>query len=325
MKWRYVYNTEGRHITHDEFTKAFGTDNNSNSDKGNQQKGQEGNGGSFGNKKGGKDYKKRNRKLHRTKTTPGGTKDSVRVEMKEKNDKYDSSSDDSDSDGNSADRGTKQTRRNPKASPRARRGRQPYARIVIDPGTDFEVIGGVGWRVIERFNRNTPMSGAFAGSQGASYPVVSAATIYEGNDGPILLGIGAAAWDSREEQYESLLNLHEMQKYGIEVNDKAERDGGTQQITVGPHEIPLVFEQERTLHFRIRQPTEEEINTLPIQWLIPKCQTATSSLLRRRNEVVICPELAPWRERVGFPPEVVMEATMAATTQLCANLVEMDN
>ena len=245
--------------------------------------------------------------------------------MKEHISDSDSSSYDSDSNGSDGGQGTNRSRRNPAALPIARRGRQPYARVVIDPGTDFEVIGGVGWRVLERFNRDASMSGAFAGSQGASYPVVSAATIFESENGPILLGIGAAAWDDRQEQHESLLNSHEMRKYGIDIDDKAKRDGGNQRIIIGPHEIPLVFEQQRTLHFQIRQPTENEMNNLEIHWLIPQCQTATSSLLRRRNEVVIRPEPAPWRERLGFPPENVMAATLTATTQLCANPVEMDN
>ena len=326
MKWRYTFNKEGRHITRAEFVEQYGDDDDRDGSKGNRKGGQEDNRGRSGNNKEGKSKRKGDKKVRRTKTSSAGTKHGVRVEMKDHHDHdSNSSSDDSDDERSSGGEGAKRSRRNPLALSITRRGRQPYARVVIDPGTDFEVIGGVGWRVVERFNRDTSMSGAFAGSHGASYPVVSAVTIFDSSTGPILIGIGAAAWDDRAEQNESLLNSHEMRKYGIDVDDKSERDGGTQQLTIGSHRIPLVFENERTLHFRIREPTEDEMNNLEIQWLIPKCQTATSSLLRRRNKVVIRPEPAPWRERLGFPPEAVVAATMAATTQLCADPVEMEN
>ena len=335
MQWRRVWNEDGRQLLKEEFEDGYQAQGHSKDDasrKGNQSK----------------DHSKRKRgaknRVRRTKTESVGTEESgttLKVRFKDDEDDSSCGSDVSSADDSDGDSGSEsgtapakkskarrkgKARRNPIEQLAARRGRQAYARALLDSGTDYEVIGGVGWQVTQRYDRETEIGGAFEGSPGSTLPVVSALTIYEHPDqGPILLGIGAAAWDDRVEQNESLLNSHELRRHGVDVDDITERDGGTQTITVDGIPIRMTFEGERTLHFKIRRPTAAEIDELDPHWLIPVCQEATCSLLMRRNKALIRTGDIPWRERLGFCPADVLTATMEATTQLCSSPVEMDN
>jgi hypothetical protein len=170
------------------------------------------------------------------------------------------------------------------------------------------------------------LDGAFGGMSGGELPVVVGVTAYDHKElGPVLLGVGAAAWDERAEQTESLLNLHELRKHNVIVEDKSLRDGGLQMLEVDGIKIDLVFEDERLLYIPICRPTEEEMNELSIHWLIPRSPDSTSKLLARRNKMAIVPEMSPWDERLGNSPEAVTVKTLLATTQLCSSPVEMDN
>ena len=75
-------------------------------------------------------------------------------------------------------------------------------RIIIDPGTEIDVIGWVGWfilNVVDGMMAN--LGGALAGIGDRRLPIVSAVTAYDHEtEGPILIGHGQAAWDDRPEQ-----------------------------------------------------------------------------------------------------------------------------
>ena len=88
------------------------------------------------------------------------------------------------------------------------KGKEP--RIVIDPGTEFEVIGGIGWEMVEQVSKAVKMGGALAGIQGPTLPIINAICAVDcATTGmPVLLGIGGAAWDDRKEQAEALINSH---------------------------------------------------------------------------------------------------------------------
>ena len=201
------------------------------------------------------------------------------------------------------------------------------ARGVIDPGTDCEVIGGIGWEVETVTNVTTAMGGYFTGDDDqCRLPVVSAITAYEHPEiGTVLLGIGAAAWDDRAEQTESLLNSHELRYHGVVVDDKAKRDSGGQKLTVDGIDVRLDFENGRLLYIPIHQPTQDELANLTVHWLIPKTPAVASGLLQRRTQAKFVPEDTPWSDQLGGCPEETVKHTLTATTQLCAGPVEMDN
>jgi hypothetical protein len=178
----------------------------------------------------------------------------------------------------------------------------------------------------ERLNRETQLDSALAGMSGDCLPVVTAVTAFDHKElGPVLLGVGAAAWDDRVEQTESLFNSHELWKHNIVVNDKAIRDGVLQSLEVDGITIDLKFEDERILYIPLREPTEEEMKDLVIHWLIPREPSSTSKLLARRNKMAIATEPASWEERLGNCPEMILVKTMACTTQLCSSPIEMEN
>ena len=54
----------------------------------------------------------------------------------------------------------------------------------------------------------TQLDGALAGMLGGNLPVVTGVTAYNHSElGPVLLGVGAAAWDDRAEQTEVIAKL----------------------------------------------------------------------------------------------------------------------
>jgi hypothetical protein len=102
-------------------------------------------------------------------------------------------------------RQTKTTRlKRGRRNPVVRRGRteDELPRVVLDEGTELEVIGGIGWTVLEELSKTASMGGWRAGMEGPTLPLVNAVCAYDrGEDGmTILLGLGAAAWDDRPEQ-----------------------------------------------------------------------------------------------------------------------------
>jgi hypothetical protein len=283
---------------------------------------------------------KRKKKARRTLTTQVGTKatELPRIKFKDESDSDESQSGDEDGESNATSgmvTGTKLAEpaarvKKPKKrrNPIVRRGRvsNEEPKGIIDPGTDFELIGGVGWKVLERLNHETQLDGALMGMSGDCLPVVTAVTAFDHKElGPVLLGVGAAAWDDRVEQTESLFNLHELRKHNIVVNDKAIRDGGLQSLEVDGITINLKFEDERILYIPLRKPMEEEMKDLVIHWLIPREPSSTSKLLARRNKMAIATEPASWEERLGNCPEMILVKTMACTTQLCSSPIEMEN
>jgi hypothetical protein len=218
-------------------------------------------------------------------------------------------------------------------NPIVRRGRteDEQPRVVLDEGTELEVIGGIGWTVLDELSKTANMGGWRAGMEGPTLPLVNAVCAYDNKDGTtFLLGLGAAAWDDRPEQTESLVNTHVMRNNNVEVDNVAYRDGGLQRLKVGGNEIPLEFsDNEKLLTFIIRKPTEEELNTLPVNWLTPRIPITSTQLLRqslRRERGNLTPENPiNWERKLGHPPEAILAKTIEATTQLCVAPIEMEN
>ena len=125
-----------------------------------------------------------------------------------------------------------------------RRGRatDKTLRAVLDEGTEFEVIGGTGWVVLEKFSKSASMGGWRSGMEGPTLPIVNAVCAYydELSGKTVLLGVGSAAWDDRVEQTEALINTHAMCGNNVIVHDIAMRNGGLQRLEVGNEIVNLI-------------------------------------------------------------------------------------
>ena len=238
---------------------------------------------------------------------------------------------------------------------RGRTRRQPYA--VIDPGADEELIGGDGWFILHVSGHSTPVHGAIEGMGSITLPKVDAITaVRDSNGETILLGVGNATFDRRPTQHESLWNSHHLREGGSIVYDVAESHGGRQCMEVRMHDgswktIPLEFDGN-IMKVNLFTPTEEELTDLRVVWITPAINGDYNSQSIRRsriaardfqlrmpntNQEVPAEEMPTnpsptardsgskdWRALLGFPSEKVMEKTLEATTQLCAEPVEME-
>jgi len=366
IRWRGVYNSESRHLRADERTPdsssagttGYSSNNNNDNKRKSRKTKQSDDDASVGseNKRRSKTQKKKSaRSTRRTKTSSTGLNDYVvsksavpQVHLKSSEDE--DSDNDSDEQEYDSDIDTKSpsqpssTTQHPKTktrplnrgrrNPIVRRGRteDELPRVVLDEGTELEVIGGIGWTVLEELSKTASMGGWRAGMEGPTLPLVNAICAYDRReDGTtILLGLGAAAWDDRPEQTESLVNTHVMRNNNVEVDNIARRDGGLQRLKIGSEEIPLEFsDNEKLLTFVIRKPTDLELDTLPKNWLTPRIPINSTQLLRhslrRERGNVTSENPDDWERKLGYPAEAVLAKTIEATTQLCVAPIEMEN
>jgi hypothetical protein len=126
----------------------------------------------------------------------------------------------------------KKSRRNPISWRGRTRIEKP--RAIIDPGTEVDVICGVGLKVLSKIDTQVAqLDGALEGMGECGLPLVTAVTAHDHPaEGTVLLGAGCAGWDERPKQTESLFNSHDMQKHNVIVHDTAKRDGGLQRLEV---------------------------------------------------------------------------------------------
>jgi hypothetical protein len=209
IKWRGIYNSEGREIRPDEYQTEDSTPTYAKYQKGGNSKGP--NNKSRDTKRNGpKDESEETKKAAGSKALTAKVffKDNVLEDDSQHGDDDESLEIDSETIIGSSKKNparSKKGRRNPVI----RRGRvaDEAPRAIIDPGTDYELLGGVGWKILGYHGRSTKLDGALAGMSGGELPVVSAATAYDHPDkriGTIVLVIGSAAFDDRTE--ETLLN-----------------------------------------------------------------------------------------------------------------------
>jgi hypothetical protein len=345
IRWRGIWNSEARHLTADEKTEK----SNSNSEKGNKSSKRQQDDGSVGsgtNRHSDKNKKQKTKKSRRTKTSTSGLSSTPHVKIKDDDDSSDDDSTGSEDESNQKSKsqsksknskgsnGKHKKKKKVRYNPVIKSGRatDESPRIVLDEGTEFEVIGGVGWVVLEQFNKSASMGGWRSGMDGPTLPIVNAVCAYDDEltGRTILLGVGSAAWDDRADQTEALINTHAMRGNNIIVHNIAKRDGGLQRIEVGDEKIGLDFtDSEKLLTVKIRRPTTKELNKLHVNWLTPRIPVNSPELLkqslRRGRGSVVKEDPMKWEERLGHPPEMVLAKTLLATTQLCTNPIEMEN
>ena len=104
-------------------------------------------------------------------------------------------------------------------------------------------------------------------------PKVDAITAVTDAKGDVqLLGFGNVTYDCRVAQHESLLNSHHMRQHGCVVNDVTKDHGGEQNIQLNISgdtvNIPLSFDGD-IMKLNLRAPTEKELPTLGVVWVMP--------------------------------------------------------
>ena len=210
-----------------------------------------------------------------------------------------------------------------KAKAQARHSNSGQHKLCLDTGTDSDVIGGHGWTVIERHMETKTVGNAFMGEEHSEHqlPIVTAVTAHDHPSlVPILLGVGAAAFDDQMAQEETLINLNFMGMF-IDVDERLHLQGGWQSMTVDKIEIPILVQGHRLPYINVRKPTQAEMQNLSIHWIIPKTpdkilHTSQGSTLRH-NPKVEQPPMAPLTERLGNCPQAIADKTLEATTQYC--------
>ena len=176
---------------------------------------------------------------------------------------------------------------------------------------------------------------------------VDAVTAVEDSEGrTILLGLGNAAFDRRVTQNESLWNSHHLRANKIQVSDVARDQGGDQCIRAKDEsgnwiKIPLRFNGD-IMTVNLREPTEDELLALRVNWLTPPMEKITPQSIRRSRvamqahqlqipgqdqpvseEELIIPDpgvetlagkgkrtISDWKELLGFPSDDVVEKTL---------------
>ena len=188
--------------------------------------------------------------------------------------------------------------------------------MIIDPGTEIDVIGGVEWFILNVVDGTTAnLGGALAGIGERRLPIVSAVTAYDHEtEEPILIGHGQVTWDDRPEQKECLINSHSLWNNDLTVDGVTMRDGGKQKIRINGTEVKLDFVDKKTLSFNIRKPTENELHSLKIHWLCSKQRNPfeendwTPQNHRTPADYIKTP--APWEDRLACPPEMTTTKTL---------------
>ena len=122
--------------------------------------------------------------------------------------------------------------------------------MIIDLGTEIDVIGGVGWFILNVVDGTTAnLGGSLAGMGEPRLPILYAVTAYDHEtEGPILIGHGQVAWDDRPQQTECLINSHSLRHNDVTVDDVTMRDGGKQKIKISGTEVKLDFVDKK--HYR---------------------------------------------------------------------------
>lgn len=182
------------------------------------------------------------------------------------------------------------------------------------------------WRILRHTGRSIIMQGAFAGrNQGETFPVVTAAAKLIDERGQAFAAVAhEALLDLNPLQRESLLALHQsLSRLDIGIDDRArsERDihgePGNQMSRFQGHSAHFFFDGAKCF-YRIEPISDSDLSSLPRVELSdgsvayePHCRLHTA-----RHVSVPVPSQTPWKYRLGFIPDHVVQKTLACTTQM---------
>ena len=201
---------------------------------------------------------------------------------------------------------------------RGRTTRPPYA--VIYPGATEDLVGGLGWRIVHVSKRTETLLGAISGMGSVTLPKVDAITAVTDVDGTVqLLGFGNVTYDGRVTQHESLLNSHHMRNHGCIVNDIATTHGGAQDMQFKVEgklvRIPFAFDGD-IMKLNLREPTEEELATLGVVWIMPAIVNHSSQSIRRNRVSMEEFQIQDPTVRAAVPEEEISVQDQTSPTEL---------
>lgn len=204
-----------------------------------------------------------------------------------------------------------------------------HSRVIFNPGTELDVISGIGWRILDWIvGHNAVLGSVLAGLGQKTLSLVNAITCYNNSIiGLTLIGIGSAGYNQRKVQTKSLVNFHDLCKHGIMVHDTTQWDSGLQRLEIEGIVIDLDFVDNKTLLFYHCTPSDREMETLPIHWMSPQHLGKTPTFFHWsacRSPVPTPSSALLWDNCLGASPEMIMAKMLKATTQLCTTPVEMD-
>ena len=145
----------------------------------------------------------------------------------------------------------------------------------------MEIIGQ-GWHIDHSWTGHSmTIDGPLDGMDGKEeLPIVAGITAHDTKDGPILIGIGVTAYDSRPKQEESLLNPNAISHF-CDIDERPTHRDGHQSLITDCGEVKIHVENSRLPYSFTRMPTQRELQLLPINWIVPKCQTVLKETLVR--------------------------------------------
>jgi hypothetical protein len=96
-----------------------------------------------------------------------------------------------------------------------------------------------------------------------------------------------------------------LKTHNVIVHDTTKRDGGEQRLEVDGIHVNLDFVDNKTPLFKLQMPTASELEELEVHWLSPRRLDLKSGNgnAMKRSPAVVAPTQAPWKERLGNPPE----------------------
>lgn len=203
--------------------------------------------------------------------------------------------------------------------------------LVADSGNDQTLVTFM-WTVLYYTGRLVVMTGTFAGrSTGQRFPVVQAAAKIIDAEGKEYAGIAnEALYDDNAQQVEALLSIHQSlanSKNAIDDRARCKRDldgkPGRQASRFGQHLLPFHFDGSKCF-YEVCPISEEELSTLPRVFItstgLEEYEPAIRTHTTRATTAAKHKHLAPWKQRLAFVPDHVVDKTLKATTQLVATV-----
>ena len=199
--------------------------------------------------------------------------------------------------------------------------------LISDTGCDQMLVTSI-WRIVSCTRRSVTMNGAFA-CHGHSQllPVVSAAAKVIDEQGHVYDAISnEVLYNDNSLQFQSLLSTHQsLSNPSNAIEDRAhcEQDIlgnlGTQSARFNDKNLSFHFDG-RKCFFEVVAIAEEELWTLPCVYLNSQENTPYEPSVRTNTIRAIMknshPHEAPWKHHFGFIPDLVIQKTLQATTQL---------
>ena len=189
------------------------------------------------------------------------------------------------------------------------------------------------WLIIKQTGRFIMMTGAFAGrNRGEVFPVVTAAAKLIDENGKEYCAIAKEAlYDSNPRQKEALLSSHHCKANPANAIDETARtefdiDGqpGRQLARFDNTQVPFHFDGNKGF-YEIKPITPKEMEKLPRIYLTSAEEDEQPYEPIRQHTVRLTKRSAPkhsypWKWRLGFFPDNVIDKTLQATTQMVSSV-----